>query len=148
MKPDPGHFLGVAAAQLMMGIAPSLGTSYEQSNATMMAVMLMAVGEELERAAARRVEENRETRRIFAEAVSVVTDGNLRSKLEGAAREQETSFAISDLERTNGELRALLIQLHSHIEELKTEPARRIEAMIWRELVASTERRRLSMGPF
>jgi hypothetical protein len=148
MKPDPRHFLGVAAAQLMMHVAPSLGTSYEQSNLTMMAVMLMSVGEEMERAASRRIEENREMRRIFSAAVSVVADAVLRSKLTEAAGGQETSFAISDLERANGELRALLIQLHAHVEELQSEPAHHIEAMIWRELVTSTERRRLSMGPF
>jgi hypothetical protein len=41
-----------------------------------------------------------------------------------------------------------LIKLHAHIEDLRSERARQIEAMIWRELVASTERRRFSMGPF
>jgi hypothetical protein len=148
VKPDPGHFLGVVAAQLMMNIAPSLGTSYEQSNTTMMAVMLMSVGEEMERAASRRVEENREIRRIFAAAATVVTDTGLRSRLEEAVLRQETSFTISDLERANGELRTLLIQLHAHVEELQSAAARQIETMIWRELAASTERRRLSMGPF
>lgn len=148
MKPDPGHFLGVVATQLMMNVAPTLGTSYEQSNLTMMAVMLMSVGEELERAASRRIEENREIRRIFSEAVGVVADVGLRSDMQRAAGRPETSFAISELERANSELRALLIQLHAHVEELPSEPARRIEAMIWRELTASTERRRLSMGTF
>lgn len=148
MKPDPGHFLGIAAAQLMMNVAPTLGTSYAQSNLTMMAVMLMSVGEELERAASRRVEENREVRRIFSEAVSIVRDAELRSKLEEAAAGRETSLKISDLEHANSELRALLIQLHAHVEDLDSEQARQIEAMIWDELVASTERRRLSMGPF
>jgi hypothetical protein len=148
MKPDAGHFLGVVAAQLMMNIAPSLATSYEQSNATMIAVMLLSLGEEMERAASRRIEENREMRRIFAEAVAIVSDAGLRSKVEAAALEQDTSYTVSDLERANSELRSLLIELHEHIESLKSEPARHIEEMIWHELVASTERRRLSMGPF
>jgi hypothetical protein len=148
MKPDAGHFLGVIAAQLMMNIAPSLGTTYEQSNATMIAVMLLALGEEMERAASRRVEENREMRRIFAEAGPVVGDAALRSELEEVAGGREASFTLSDLEHANSALRALLIKLHAHIEDLRSERARQIEAMIWRELVASTERRRFSMGPF
>jgi hypothetical protein len=148
MKPDPGHFLGVMAGQLMMNVAPTLGTTYEQSNVTMMAVMLMSLAEELERAASRRVEENREIRRIFYEAGSVVVDSDLRSQLQAAAAGEETSLTISQLERANNELRALLIQLQEHIEDLTSQPARRIEGMIWDELVASTERRKLSMGPF
>lgn len=148
MRPDPGHLLGVMAAQLMMNVAPALGTSYDQSNATMMAVMLMSAAEELERAASRRVEEHQEMRRIFSAAVPVVGDAGLRSQLERAAAGRETSFAISDLEALNGELRALLIQLHAHVEELKSAAAREIETMIWKELAASTERRRLSMAPF
>lgn len=148
MKPDAGHFLGVVAAQLMMNIAPGLGTSYEQSNATMIAVMLLSLGEEMERAAARRIDENREMRQIFSDAVAVVTDAGLRARLAAAVGERETCFTISDLERSNGELRALLIDLHAYVEMLKSESARQIEARIWRELAASTERRRLSMGPF
>jgi hypothetical protein len=148
MKPDAGHFLGVVATQLMMNIAPSLATSYQQSNATMIAVMLLSLGEEMERAASRRIEENREMRRIFAEAVCVVSDVGLRSKVEAAALEEDTSYTVSDLERANSELRSLLIELHEYIESVLSDPARHIEAMIWSELVASTERRRLSMGPF
>ena len=148
MKPDPRHFLGVAAAQLMTTIAPALGTSYEQSNATMLAVLLLSLGEEMERAASRRVEENREIRRIFAASVPIVTDEHLRFRLEEAVRRTESDLTVSGLERANSELRALLIELHEHVEGLEPEAARRIEAMIWTELVASTERRRLSMGPF
>jgi hypothetical protein len=87
-------------------------------------------------------------RRIFAEAVCVVSDVGLRSKVEAAALEEDTSYTVSDLERANSELRSLLIELHEYIESVLSDPARHIEAMIWSELVASTERRRLSMGPF
>ena len=53
-----------------------------------------------------------------------------------------------DLESANGALRGLLIELHAHIEELASPEAGRIEASIWRELAASTERRKLSLGPY
>ena len=58
----------------------------------MIAVMLLSLSEELERAASRRIEENREMRRIFAEAVSVVGDADLRSWLFGIARNQLNLF--------------------------------------------------------
>jgi hypothetical protein len=41
-----------------------------------------------------------------------------------------------------------LIELHAHVEEQGAPWARALDAEIWRELVASTERRRLSLAPF
>jgi FKBP-type peptidyl-prolyl cis-trans isomerase (trigger factor) len=148
MKPDIDRFLEVATLHLMTQIAPALGTGYAQSNVNIMAMMLMAVREEFDRAAARRVEENRALRQLFAEATPAVRDAALRQRLETAAQEEDTSFKVSDLERSNGVLRGLLIELHAHVEELDSPAARRIEADIWRELAASTERRRLMMGAF
>ena len=148
MKPDIDRFLEVATLHLMTQIAPALGTGYAQSNVNIMAMMLMAVREEFDRAAARRVEENRALRQLFAEATPAVRDAALRQRLETAAQDEDTSFKVSDLERSNGVLRGLLIELHAHVEELDSPAARRIEADIWRELAASTQRRRLMMGPF
>ncbi len=148
MKPDVDRFLAVAATHLMMRMAPALGCSYEQSNATILGALLLAVQEEFERAAARRVEENRVLRRLFAEAVPVVQDSALRERLHEAAGGEDTGLLVSELERSNGRLRALLIELHTHVEELTSPAARQIETAIWRELAASTERRRLMMGPF
>ena len=148
MKPDIDRFLEVATLHLMTQIAPALGTGYAQSNVNIMAMMLMAVREEFERAAARRVEENRALRHLFAEATPAVRDAELRQRLETAAQDEDTSFTVSDLERSNCVLRGLLIELHTHVEELDSPAARRIEADIWRELAASTERRRLMMGAF
>jgi hypothetical protein len=65
-----------------------------------------------------------------------------------AARGEDASLAVSALEQGNCELRALLIELHVHVEELASLAARELEAGIWRELVASTERRKLGIGPF
>lgn len=148
MKPDIDRFLEVAAINLMTQIAPSLPAGYQQSNANVMAMMLMAVREEFDRAAARRVEENRAVRRLFGDAAPVVQDAALRQRLETAAGGDDASFTISDLERGNAQLRGLLIELHTHVETLDSPQARAIEAAIWRELAASTERRRLMMGPF
>jgi hypothetical protein len=148
MKPDPSRFLEVAAAHLMLKTGPGIANAYEQSSVMVMAVMFSAVQEELERAAARRVAENAELRRIFSEAAPVVAAPDLRRRLEAAASGGDASLAVSDLERANCALRALLIELHAHVEELESPGARGVEQDIWRELVASTERRALSMGPF
>jgi hypothetical protein len=148
VKPDPRHFLGVMAGHLMTRTAPALPEAYEQSTVGILGLMLISVGEEFERAASRRVEENRELRRLFAEAAPAVEDAELRARLEAAAAGSDEDLAVSALEASNSVLRGLLIELHAHVEELDSDAARGGEQAIWRELVASTERRRLAMGPF
>ena len=148
MKPDPGRFLEIAAEQLMGSIGPALPAGYAQSTTGLLAVMLLEVKTELERAAARRVEENRVLRGLFSEALPVVTDSALRERLDEAARGEDESLLVSALEQGNATLRGLLIELHAHVETLRTPEARRIEDAIWAELAASTERRRLALGPF
>ena len=148
MKPDVDRLLEVAAAHLMMKTSPALGAGYEQSCALSLAVLLLATREENNRAAARRVEENAALRALFAEAEGVVEDAQLRTRLAEFAASRDESLLVSDLESANGVLRGLLIELHAHIEELASPEAGRIESSIWRELAASTERRKLSLGPY
>jgi hypothetical protein len=148
VKPDVDRFLEVAAAHLMMKVAPALSAGYEQANAMGLGALLMAVREENERAVARRVEENAALRALFGEAESVVRDSQLRARLSAAVTCGEGSLLVSELEAANSTLRALLILLHAHVEELAGSEARDVEASIWRELVLSTERRKLSLGPF
>lgn len=148
MKPDLARFLGVAAQHLMTRTAPALPAGYEQSSAAALGAMMIAVGQEVERAAARRVEENAALRTLFEDAAPHVQDETLAERLERAAGSEDTSFTVTDLEAANAELRGLLIELHERVEALATPDARRIDAAIWRELARSTERRRLLMGPF
>jgi len=148
MKPEPTRFLGVAAGHLMLKTAAALGPGYEQSSVSVIGLMLTQLADEFDRAASRRIEENRELRRIFAQAAEVVTIADLRAKLAKAASGEDESLTVSALEQNNCELRALLIALHVHVEELDSQAARDLEAEIWRELVASTERRKLGIGPF
>ena len=148
MRPEATRFLSVAAGHLMVKTAGALAPGYEQSSVSVIGLMLTQLAEEFERAAARRIEENRALRRIFADAVDVVAGDDLRAKLAEAARAEDPDFTVSALEQSNCALRALLIELHVHVEELDSQAARSLEAEIWRELVASTERRKLGIGPF
>jgi hypothetical protein len=148
VKPDAARFLEVAAAHVALRTGPALGSGYEQSTMMVLAAMLICMREEFDRAAARRVEENRELRRIFGAAVGVVEEPTLRAALERAAGRGDESLAVPDLEESNATLRALLIDLHVYVERNPSSETRQIEEEIWRELVASTERRRLSLGAF
>lgn len=148
MKPDVDRMLEVSAIALMTQLGPSLPTSYAQSTAGSLGALLLAVREEFERAAARRVEENESVRTLFAQAVDVVEDDALATRLREAGNADPAGLEISTLERENAELRGLLIELHAHVESLDTESSRALDEAIWSELARSTERRKLSMDFF
>ena len=147
MKPEASHALERLMQSLLTEIAPAVQIPYRAASVSIQAMMLLAVREELDRAAARRVEENQALRALFADAAPTVTDAALRGRLGAAAASADASLRVPELEAANRALRALLIELHAHVESLAGPEARRIEAAIWRELAASTERRKLSLGP-
>ena len=148
MKPDVSRVLEVMAGALMVDVAPNVTPSYRQASVFANALMLTNIREELDRIAERRVDENRALRALFAEAASDVADAALRERLVEAARSQEPSLRISALDRSNDALRQLAIELHAWVEAQDSAAARRIEASLWRELAASTERRKLGLQSF
>ena len=149
MKPDPSRLLDVCAAHLLVRTAPCLPAgSYEQSSLAGLAALLMGAREEYERAAARRVEENAELRALYERSAAAVEDDALADRLRVAARGSDPGLRVAELEAENSALRALLVELHVHVEKLDSGAARAVESEIWRELVASTERRRLALDVF
>jgi hypothetical protein len=148
VKPDVPLALQKLAASLLGEVAPAVGVDYLQRNTGISAIMLQLASEEWERAAARRVEENGALRAIFRDAAAVATDAGLRGRLAAAAAGADADLRISSLEAANASLRALLIELHAHVEALDAPEARRLEDAIWSELRRSTERRALSLAPF
>lgn len=147
MKPDPSHVLERVMQSLLAEIAPAVQPAYRQASVAMHAMLLGSVREEFDRAAARRAEENAALRALFADAAATLGDAGLRERLASAARTADASLRVPDLDAANLALRALLIELHAHVETLAGPEARRLEAAIWRELAASTERRKLALGP-
>jgi hypothetical protein len=148
VKPDPQRVLEQTAQRLATDVLAAVQPRYLQAGVGMLAGLLGAVREEFDRAAARRVEENAALRALFARGAWVVTDAVLAARLREAAATRDASLRVPDLEAGNQALRGLLIALHAHLETLATPAAREVEETIWRELAASTERRRLSLGAF
>ena len=148
MKPDPTTVIEGVSATLIVEVIPHIATSYGQQAVAGAATLLAAAREEIERGVARRVEENRAMRRLFADARSAVTDAELASALAEAAEGQDTSLMLTDIDLANRKLRALLLRLHVHVEESSTPAAKQVEAAIWKELLASTERRKSVLGNF
>jgi hypothetical protein len=148
MRPGVDVYLDELRRALAQDFAPQLPTSFEQSALGRHAILLGAVAEEFDRAASRRIEENRALRGLFADAARTIPDSGLRSRLLVACETEDLSFKVRDLDESNCGLRNLLIELHRHVEQLAGEQARSLEQAIWRELALSTERRRTALNRF
>ncbi len=136
------------AEDLLVRVLPAISPAYHQGTVGMMATMFSIIGEEWDRAASRRIEENDRIRELFREATPYVAEVALRARLLTLADSADRDFHISALEKNNCDLRAALIDLHAYVETLSEPDARRIEAAIWKELLRSTERRRLASAQF
>jgi hypothetical protein len=148
MRPSVDVYLGELARLLGQEFAPKLPTTYDQSVLTRNAMLLSVVADEFDKAASRRIEENQAIRRLFADAVSVVSASDLQSRLLAASQSGEHGFRVGELDASNCALRSLLIELHEQIEQMEGEAARSLEDAIWGELARSTERRRTPLNRF
>ena len=136
--------LAQLSAWLTRDLAPGVAP-YQQSALGMSAGLIGMTIEEADRAVARRVEENAAIRGLLARGADLV-EARFSARLQALAGGADASLLVSALEAGNAELRAALIDLHAAVEALDGEAARALEADIWTELRASTERRRLSAG--
>ncbi len=126
MKPSPDLVLNHAFAKIAMEMGPALPAGYGQGSATITGVLLLMVAQEFNRAADIRVKENAAMRALFGEAGAGV-GGELGQRLLAAAGAKDTDVNVATLDRANGELKALLIELHAQAE---TTGARELQARI------------------
>lgn len=126
MTPSVPSVLAELAGLLVKNADPAVPPAERASDLGLSALLLGLAAETWDSAAHILVEENRALRALLGEAG------------------EETDFRLSALTAENHRLRARLIEAHAAAEQAGD--AAREEA-IWAELVASTERRRLSTAP-
>ncbi len=148
MRPNIEAVCKKMAEDLLVRVLPAITPTYHQGTVGMIATLLSIIGEEWDRAASRRIEENSRIRELLREAAPCVSDAALKHRISALADTKDRDFHISALETNNCDLRAALIELHAQVETQPGPDARRIEAAIWKELLESTERRRLSGAQF
>ena len=125
MTPGVPIVLAELAALVMHNGAPEVPAGERQSQLTLAAMLLSVAAEVWDGAADHLVRENRA----------------LAALLDDAAAEDD--LKLSALRAENARLRARLIAAHVAAEEAADEPR---QSAIWTELVASTERRKLSIS--
>jgi hypothetical protein len=118
MTPAPDVVLNQAFAKIAMEMGPALPPGYGQGSATLTGVLLLMVAQEFNRAADIRAKENAAMRALFADAVKAkVVDGALADRLSVARGEADADLNIATLDRKNAALKALLVELHAHVEQ-------------------------------
>ncbi len=115
MKPSPELILNQVFAKIAMEMGPALPPGYGQSSASMAAVLLLMVAQEFNRAAEIRVSENASMRALFAQAGARV-GGMLGERMLEAAGSTDPDVNVATLERANGGLKVLLIEVHEGAE--------------------------------
>ena len=108
MKPDVTTVLAAVSGLIVREVAPALGDTYLSEQLQRSAALLGAAGEEFDRAAARRVQENQAMRRIFRQAAVLSADreDDLATALAAAARGSDLEdLRVSRLDADNHRLR-------------------------------------------
>lgn len=146
MRPQGDKILNIVAMTLGGTFLPLLETEYAQSQMGLTMTLLGMVAQEFDRAAHRRIEENRELIKIFSTAVTHVKDENLKKRLQAAIKKSTNDYTVTALDKLNCELLEILIDLHAHIEVLEDEDVRKIEGAIWDELEKQVNRRGFTAG--
>lgn len=145
MKPDVDVVMQGFLGTLFSDIAPHLTAEYAVGHVSLMAMMLFMTAHEHEVAAENGVADIRDMRALFADAVTLVEAGSLKDRLQAAAGAGELSLRLSALRAEADKLKALLIELHEHVENSKAPWARTLEARILVLLSASAQRHKLAM---
>ena len=137
MTPAVPAVLAEIAGLALRNAMPDVHPADRASSLGLSAALLGMAAEVWDGTAARLVEENRAVRALLARAGEVGLD------FAELAAGDDADLRISALQAANDALRAALIALQTAAEAKS--PA--LDADIWTELVASTERRKMAASP-
>lgn len=138
MNPPVPAVLAELAGLSVRNAMPDVHPADRASALGLSAALLGVAAEVWDGAAARLVAENRAIRPLLARAGDVGLD------FAALAAGDDADLRLSALKAGNDSLRAALIALQAAAE---VKGASDLEAAIWAELVASTERRKLASSP-
>ncbi len=141
MIPAGGRSLADLAMKLAADIAPAAATEYAGVNAGLMAMLLLALAQEHERAAAVRMADIDAIKVLFRQAESAHPDAPGAGKRASFCEREPKSLLLSDLDRFHAEGLAALIELHAWCEGEDSA----LDRAIWDFLVEHTERHKFEL---
>ena len=140
MKPDPSRTLQGIAVNLLTNVMSEIRTPFGMQTVGFAGQLTLWLAEEAERGADRLVTENRATRELLADGLSLA--GESRADVEAAlATPAAPDLKLSSLQAENDALRRGLVILHAAVDSAPGSDAHAFSERIWDELVESTKRR-------
>lgn len=144
MRPDNSRTLQGVAVNLLTNVMSETKTAFGQQTVGIAAQLALWVAEECERGADRLVVENRATRELLSDGLSLA--GAARADVQAALDTPGAKdFKVSNLQTENDALRKGLIALHAAVESAEGSEAHAFNERIWDELVESTKRRQFTV---
>jgi hypothetical protein len=141
MTPDVTKVLRALAGVLGTQVLSEVKTPFAQQSVGLSATILLLLVQDYDRAAAVLAEENLAVRALLKKAVPMAGD-DLRARIAALdGRSPNADLRISALSRENGELRAMLVDVHALAEGLSGARAAELDESIWQELRRSAARR-------
>lgn len=141
MIPRPAKALADLAVKLAQSIAPETSSPYAMANTGLISLLLLAMAQDHDRAAANRMADIDDMKRLFR------TTGSLHPNAPGATARSAfcdgapRGLRISELDAFHAEGLAALIDLHAWADV--HDPA--LSLAIWDFLLAHTERNRFDL---
>jgi hypothetical protein len=134
---------GVAdlAAKLATGIAPETSTRFAMASTGMIAMLLNALSQDVERGVANRMTDIDEMKALFRGLDLGAADPVQAAARAAFCAREPMSLKLTDVEALHGEGMRLLIGLHAWAEECDDA----LNLRIWDFLVRHTERHRLDL---
>lgn len=148
MNPSLSVVADRVAALIRDEAVPALGATYAGGQLMRGALLLQAAVHDFEHGAAWRVDEVGALQALLARAAPEVDDQALAAALRAIVPAPPADLRISALDAQLTTLRTLLTDLHAWTETSSAAAAQRLNAEVWHELRAGTERRRLDIGHF
>jgi hypothetical protein len=147
MKPSIEHHLMAIVGTLGEKIIPAIPEeNYAMGDAGIVAMLIVLMAQEVDRAADRLIRDNAGMRALFARAGGMVS-GDLAARLPAAAASRDADYRISTLEAGNAALKTVLIDLHTAVELLDNAEAEAIDREIWAMMHGWANERLLVLPP-
>ena len=127
---------------------PQVEPAYLRGRLSVVIGTLNVLAADLDNAVPRRLEENRAFRALFRDGAAIVADPDLAARLAEEGAGADDDLRLLALDADNDRLRALLIDLHVHVESRTDAPAQALDEAIWAELKRSTDRRKTPYANF
>ncbi len=141
MIPQPSQALADLAVKLATGIAPETSSSYAMANTGLISMLLLAMAQDHDRAAANRMADIGDMQTLFRAAAKRHPGAPGTVPREAFCNGAPAGLRISELDAFHAEGLAALIDLHAWAEA--HDPALSLE--IWDFLLRHTERNRFDL---